>query len=249
MDDRGFSREDGRMFGVGEPDSTGSPMIPPPDVKICGLTRRGDAEMAVDEGASYLGIVLVPGTPRALSASEGRKVVSELDVPVVAVMADPSIEEAVASANGLRASVIQLHGDEDPRLIRTLREEGPWNIWKALRVKDVGTLAGEIARFSPFVDGILLDSWHPRRRGGTGKRFSWADAEAVRSEFPLELRLIAAGGLNPDNVQEAVRRLTPHVVDVSSGVEDTPGIKSRERVAAFIRAVAGTGLERKAADE
>lgn len=223
--------------------SAGGWKFPAPAVKICGLTRREDAELAAAEGAGYLGIVLVQGTPRALSISEGRKVVSGLGVPVVGVLSNPSLGEAVTSILELGASVIQLHGEEDPGFIRTLREEGPWTIWKALRVRDAGTLSREMAPFSPFVDGILLDSWHPEKPGGTGKSFSWADVESLRNDFPTGLRLIAAGGLRPDNVQEAVRRLRPHVVDVSSGVEKRPGIKSRRKVAAFIRAVAGTGKE------
>lgn len=229
--------EAGRLPGKG------GPVVLPPEVKICGLTRREDAELAAESGAGYLGVVLVQGTPRALSVSQGREVTRGLDVPVVVVMADPGLVEAMKAGAGVGASVIQLHGEETPEQVKALKDEAPWRIWKALRVKDRRTLLADVERFSGLVDGILLDSWHPIRRGGTGRTFSWADVEAVRSEFPTGLALIAAGGLTPGNVGDAIRRLRPHVVDVSSGVEERPGIKRASDVVAFIRAARGMGKE------
>lgn len=214
-----------------------------PEVKICGLTRREDAEVAAGAGADYLGVVLVPGTPRAVSVSQGREITRGLGGRVVGVMVNPSLEEAVAGAEGLKASVVQLHGDETPGFIQSLGEVGGWKIWKALRVRDPGALARQMSAFAPLVDGILLDSWHPRHRGGTGEPFSWDDVAAIRSEFPRGTALIAAGGLNPENVREAIRHLKPSVVDVSSGVEASPGIKSRDKVVAFIRAAREMGKE------
>lgn len=216
-----------------------SPEMPAPGVKVCGLTRRDDARRAAEAGADYLGVILVPGTPRAVSGSQGRAVVEGLGVPVVGVVADLSPARTGDQARELGAGVVQLHGREDPEFVRALRDEGPWEIWKALRVRDTQALLSELCRFAPLVDGILLDSWHPLRRGGTGTPFSWADVARIRDAFPNEAALVAAGGLNPGNVAEAIRHLRPHVVDVSSGVEESPGIKSHEKIVAFIQAAKG----------
>lgn len=217
------------------------PTVSPPRVKICGLTRRADAAFAAQAGADYLGVILVPGTPRAVSVSQGRELTRGLGVEVVGVLANPALEDAAAWALELGASVVQLHGEESPEFIRRLRQEGSWKIWKAVRVRDPRTLSEDLSVFSPLVDGILLDSWHPRRRGGTGRPFSWEEVEVMRDGFPEGIDLIAAGGLRPENVQEAVRRLRPRVVDVSSGVEEAPGIKDPERVAAFLKAAGKPG--------
>lgn len=219
-------------------------------MKICGLTRREDARRAAEAGADYLGVILVPGTPRAVSGSQGRAVAEGLGVPVVGVTADPSPARTAEQARELGAAVVQLHGDEDPDFARALRDEGPWTIWKAIRVRDVDALVSELLRFAPVVDGVLLDSWHPVRRGGTGRPFSWTDVARIRDAFPSGVSLIAAGGLNPENVQEAIRHLRPHVVDVSSGVEEGPGIKSHDKIMAFIRAAGGTeGVARETGKE
>ncbi len=210
-------------------------LIVPPAIKICGLKRRGDAEMVVREGADFLGVVLVPGTPRALSPEEAREVVSGLGVPVVMVVADLELARIVDAAGLIGAGIIQLHGEEPPRQVAELKERGPWEVWKALRVRIGEDARRGIEAFSGVADGILLDGWHPVQKGGSGTAFSWEDVATVRGSFPEGIRLVAAGGLNPENVEEAIRRLEPHVVDVSSGVEDRAGIKSSEKVRAFIR--------------
>jgi indole-3-glycerol phosphate synthase/phosphoribosylanthranilate isomerase len=204
-------------------------------VKICGLTRREDACLAADEGADYLGVVLVPGTPRAVSVSEAKELLSGIAALKVVVMANPSLGDAVEAANALEADVIQLHGEESPEFVGALRSRGRWEIWKALSVRGVNEVQGGLAGYGSIVDGLLLDGWHPLQRGGSGTSFSWEEVGRLRDTFPEALKLIAAGGLRPDNVEEAIFRLAPHVVDVSSGVEDRPGIKDPAKIAAFIR--------------
>ncbi len=205
-----------------------------PLVKICGLTRPADARRAAAAGAEFLGVVLVAGTPRALTPEQARRVVVGLGPSVVAVVADLEIARIVEAARHIGASVLQLHGEESPADVARLREQGPWEIWKALSVRGVEEVLRGVDAYSEVVDGILLDGWHPRRRGGSGATFSWKDVAEVRGRFPGALRLVVAGGLNPGNVEEAVRVLKPHVVDVSSGVEKAPGIKSAERISEFI---------------
>jgi phosphoribosylanthranilate isomerase len=206
-----------------------------PAIKICGLTRPEDASAAAEAGADFLGVVLVPGTPRAVTPEQARGVVGGLAVPPVAVMADEPPGEAERIAVTVGATIIQLHGDESPEYAWDLGERGPWKIWKALRVKDIEDVLLGIATYGSSVDGLLLDGWHPRHRGGSGLPFDWRAVEEIRGSFPEGLQFIAAGGLRPENVEEAVRRMAPHVLDVSSGVEVRPGVKSRKKIRAFIR--------------
>ena len=206
---------------------------PPPAVKVCGLTRRQDALFAAEAGAAYLGVVLVPGTPRALSVAEARALLDGIGVRKVVVMVNPTVDEALHAAATVGADVIQLHGEETPEFMGRLGARGPWEIWKALRVSGASAVLEGLDRFGSAAQGILLDGWHPRDRGGSGTAFSWEEVEGIRGLFPAGLRLIAAGGLNPENVHEAILRLAPHVVDVSSGVEAGPGIKDSGKIQAL----------------
>jgi len=227
-----------------------------PAIKICGLTRRADAHLAVEAGADYLGVVLVQGTPRALSVLEARVILSGLAAKIVVVMANPSLGDVVGAAEALEADVIQLHGEEGPEFVDALRREGPWEIWKALRVRGVREVQDGLDAFGSRVDGILLDGWHAHQRGGSGTPFSWEEVAGVRDTLPGALKLISAGGLKPENVEEAILYLAPHVVDVSSGIETRPGIKDPAKIAAFIRNVrrarkdqARKGQDRKGQDK
>ncbi len=206
-------------------------------VKICGLTRRADALQAAGAGADYLGVVLVPNTPRAGTPEEARALLDGIQVPSVMVVADLAVSELISTAEVVGASVIQLHGGEPPELVTALREAGPWKVWKSLRVRGRADVMKGLELFGGVADGLLLDGWHPEKTGGTGTPFSWEEVAEVRDAVPPGLLLVAAGGLRPDNVREAVIRLRPHVVDVSSGVEERPGIKNRSRVEAFIQSV------------
>lgn len=214
-----------------------------PEIKICGLKRPEDARTAALAGADYLGVVLIPGSPRALTPTDARGVVAGSAIPIVVVLADEPPDRAARAAETVGASIIQLHGQEPPDYASRLTALGPWSVWKAVRVRKIRDVLEGVAEYQDAVDGLLLDGWHPRQRGGTGVAFDWAAVEGIRGSFPTGLRLIAAGGLNPGNVGEAVRRLAPHVLDVSSGVEERLGVKNPDQIAAFIRNArrAGTG--------
>jgi phosphoribosylanthranilate isomerase len=207
-----------------------------PRIKICGLTRREDAVHAARAGADFLGVVLVSGSPRALKPHEAVKVVSGLGVPIVIVTADMGPSAVTAAAEPIGASVVQLHGEETPEEAADLGGRGPWSVWKALQVKDSEDVIRTVERYRGHVDGVLLDGWHPNRKGGTGASFSWSEVARKRDRLPDDLLLVVAGGLTPGNVEEAIRHLRPHVVDVSSGVEVSPGIKNPELMAAFVHA-------------
>jgi len=208
-------------------------------VKVCGLTRTGDAIHAARAGADFLGVVLVPNTPRFQTPEQAKLTLNGIRLPTVVVMADLGRFDAVQAAEIVGADVIQLHGEEPPELVAELRQDGPWEVWKALRLRNASELRVGLARYGPVVDGLVLDGWHPEKRGGTGVAFSWEEVAEVRGEVPEGLLLVIAGGLTAENVCEAVVRLRPDVVDVSSGVEERPGIKDQRMVETFIRNVRG----------
>lgn len=212
-----------------------------PLVKICGLTRTEDARAAADAGAAYLGVVVVPDTPRAVSPADARRIAGDGDGIMVLVSADRPPERLARDADEAGARILQLHGSESPDDVRRLREAGGWGIWKSVRVREGRDVEEAIERYGELVDALHLDAWHPDRLGGTGERFSWEEVRALRSRVPEGTGLVAAGGLTPENVAEAVEILDPDVVDVSSGVEQEPGVKDPRRIRAFVRAVRAKG--------
>jgi phosphoribosylanthranilate isomerase len=212
-----------------------------PAVKICGVTRAEDARAAYEAGAAYIGTVLVPSTPRAIDAPRARAVMEGVPLPLVVVVCDLSAAQAAAAARESGASVIQLHGDEPPHVLDALRDEGEWTLWKALRIRETDELRPALERYAGRADGILVEGWHPRFRGGAGAGFDWGAVAAVRDEIPEGVNFIAAGGLTPGNVAEAVDLLRPDTVDTSSGVELSPGIKDPARIRAFILAARTPG--------
>ena len=213
----------------------------PPSVKICGLTRPEDARLAEESGASHVGAVLVPGSPREITASRASELARTVSVPLVIVTADLGSEDAAVAAERAGAGAIQLHGDEPPDQLRELRRKGPWELWKAVRVRSRDDILRAMEEYGSLVDVLLLDGWKKGELGGTGTVFPWTAMDSVREAAPLSLRIGVAGGLSPANVSEAVRRLDPDLVDVSSGVEVGPGIKDPEKVREFVRRARVTG--------
>lgn len=207
----------------------------PVRAKICGLTRIEDAGLAGRAGADYVGAILTRGFARSVTPDFASRLKAESGRPLVAVTVDEPLDDLVGIGEVSGASVLQLHGDEPPELLEALRSHGQWELWKALRVRTADEVEAALARFGGVADGLLIDGWHPELRGGSGARFPWDLVAPLRGRFPADLRFIAAGGLQPENVAEAVARLRPHVVDVSSGVEISRGIKDAARVRAFIR--------------
>lgn len=203
--------------------------------KICGITRVEDAGLAGRAGADFVGAILTEGYRRSVAPEFAARYPEESGCRLVGVTVDEPVDRLVDLAERAGVSVLQLHGDEEPGLLTTLRARGGWELWKAVRVRSAEAVLSALDRYAGVADGVLLDGWHPEHRGGSGVRFPWDLIEPVRDRFPAGVRFIAAGGLQPDNVAEAVRRLRPDVVDVSSGVEITHGIKDAARVRAFIR--------------
>jgi phosphoribosylanthranilate isomerase len=219
-------------------------MVSEPTVKVCGLTQREDARHAAGAGADFLGVILSPGFPRSVAATTARGFTGPQGPPLVAVLVNETVAGAASAADAAGASVIQLSGDESPGMLDDLRASGEWKVWKAVRPRSVDELRRAVARYAGHVDALHLDGWHPTARGGTGTRVSWDLVESMHDELPPGTVLVLAGGLTPENVGEAVRRLRPDVVDVSSGVEAEVGRKDPARVERFIQAARGAPAAR-----
>lgn len=211
---------------------------PRPGVKICGITRPEDAVLVTEAGADFMGLILSPGFSRSLTAGEAERVASAGGAKTVGVMVDPEPGWAIETAARVGLDVVQLHGDESPQVAEAIRRGGEWSVWKVFPLEDRHDLEA-LESFAGVVDGVHLDTRRPDLRpgGGTGQTFRWEGvSDEVRRRMP-GLLFIAAGGLDGDNVCEAVDALAPDVVDTSSGVESAPGEKDARRVSTFIQAV------------
>lgn len=199
-------------------------------IKICGITNEDDALAAVKAGADALGFVLWPQSKRFVPVEMAARIAELVPrhMQRVAVLVNPSREEVERLLAAGAFDTLQLHGDETPEFCAQWK--GRAKVWKAFRVADAASLAS-LAGYS-VVDAVLLDSYSPTSRGGTGQTFDWLLArEAKKFGRPV----ILSGGLTPANVREAVVAARPDGVDVSSGVELSPGRKEHERIREFIR--------------
>ena len=205
--------------------------------KICGITRSEDGSNAARAGADAIGLVFYPKSPRNVGLQQAQAIARALPpfVSTVALFVNPSEAEVAAVLQTVRPDVLQFHGEEPPAFCRSFGV--PY--LKAFRVRPGGDLLQSAAPYDD-AQGWLLDAWSAAAHGGTGERFDW---DLIPPDLPCPL--ILAGGLTPDNVAEAVRRVRPWAVDVSSGVEagGVQGIKDAAKVAAFIKEVANVDLQ------
>jgi phosphoribosylanthranilate isomerase len=197
-------------------------------VKICGITRPQDAELAAGLGASALGLVFWPNSPRCVSAEAATTIAANVpaDVLKVGVFVDQPVEEVARIMDEVGLDVAQLHGHESPEYCRELKR----TIFKSVAITNNGST--NIDDFDPDVV-LLVDAHDPVRFGGTGKTVNWDSAR----EIAATRRTILAGGLNAANIKLAVRSVRPYGVDVSSGVESSPGIKDPNRLRTFFEAL------------
>ena len=197
-------------------------------VKICGLTRPEDAALAAKLGAWALGVIFAPESPRRVSVERAAEVLAAAPAGVerigVFVNADAVDIAAAVEACGLTA--VQLHGDESPEECQEIQRRSGVSVIKALAVSGPESLE-RVVQFD--TDYILLDTYHPERRGGTGEVFDWSLPAALDEGFRSG-RLILAGGLNPENILAAIEAAAPFAVDVSSGIETAPGIKDNQQL-------------------
>jgi phosphoribosylanthranilate isomerase len=199
------------------------PNLPPTLVKICGICDLAAARAAADAGADLLGFHFCDSI-RRISPEDAHAIAAGLDrrPPLVGVFIDQPEEEVAQIAGYVGLDFVQLHGSEKPGF------RSPRPVIKVLKVRD-----GAIPDAAQWADPVLLDSWSADQRGGTGLTWDWDLAR----ELVARRRVIVAGGLNPANVGQVVRRLRPYGVDVSSGVEAEPRTKDPDRMIAFVQAV------------
>ena len=198
-------------------------------VKICGITNLEDALDAIALGADALGFVFYARSPRRVTPEQAAAIITRLPpfVAKVGVFVDEKLDRVQGIMNLCSLDYAQLHGSESPEYCKAL---GQQRAIKAFRVKD----GINLEQFSAYkVSAILLDSYNPNMFGGTGRAFNWELAARVaRSNC-----VILSGGLTPQNVAEAINKVNPYAVDVSSGVEASPGKKDYAKLKAFIQAV------------
>jgi phosphoribosylanthranilate isomerase len=203
-------------------------------VKICGITRPEDAELAASLGAWAIGFNFWPGSKRCVDPAVAAGIARELrrKVEPVGVFVNPTLDEVVRIAEGVGLTHVQLHGDEGPSFCTAVAERTGARVIKALRVGS-GADIRDAERF--HTDFHMLDAAAGSAYGGTGRTFDWALVAQRRSKVPL----ILSGGLTPENVAEGIAAVHPWGVDVASGVESAPGIKDPAKVEAFIAAASG----------
>jgi len=209
-----------------------------PEVKICGLTRPDDAAVAAAAGAAFLGVIFAE-SKRRVAADRAREILDAAAGPRrVGVFGSSNAAEILEFATTARLDVLQLHGRMAPDEASRLRERFHGKIWGVVRVSSSGVSEEEWVEWES-ADAIVVDTWRKETLGGSGVRFDWSSAArqlgALRGARPLVL----AGGLTPENVASGIAALNPDIVDVSSGVEQSPGVKDPARVAAFVRAAKG----------
>ncbi|UCC56598.1 MAG: phosphoribosylanthranilate isomerase [Gammaproteobacteria bacterium] len=204
-------------------------------VKICGITRPEDGRCAVENGVDAIGLVFFPESPRCITADSATEITGALDpfVTVVGLFVNASQAEIKGVLGQVPLDLLQFHGQESNEdcigyglpFIKSIAMEPGVDIAKAMAAY-------------PDARGFLLDAWQPQIHGGGGEAFDW---QQIPRELPSPF--ILAGGLTPENVGTAIRRVRPYAVDVSSGVESAPGIKSAVKITAFMNGVRNSGTD------
>jgi phosphoribosylanthranilate isomerase len=201
-------------------------------VKICGITNKEDALFAAECGAAALGFIFYPASPRYIKPEDARKIISDLpgEVIKVCIFVNEKAEEIKKTVKYCSIDMIQLHGDESSEYCRQFPAS---IIIKAVELKNVDDLKHAL---SYNVAAILVDSRHAGLYGGTGKKANWDLATALRNKKPL----ILSGGLNQENILEALRTVRPAAVDINSGVEIWPGRKDHEKLSRIFNIIGAT---------
>lgn len=198
-------------------------------VKICGITIPEQGVAIAQMGATALGFICVPTSPRYVTPSQINAVVKELKVKVdrIGVFANATVEEICQTVAEGALNGVQLHGDETEKFCHQLRQRLPEvEIIKALRVRSIAAL-NQVEIYTPWVDTLLLDAYHPQILGGTGTTLDWSSLQQFHPCCPWLL----AGGLTADNILDALSQVQPSGIDLSSGLERSPGDKDLDKVA------------------
>lgn len=199
-------------------------------IKICGITRLKDAQKASILGADFLGFIFYKPSPRYIIQSEAKKIISLLPVTVskVAVFVNEDIKKVIMIAKQFKFDYVQLHGQESPAYINAIKRERI-KVIKSFPLKEKSDLNKIINSHS---DLVLVDNKTKKLPGGSGEKFNWA------IKIPATVNnLILSGGLNKDNITEGIKRFNPLVVDINSGIESKPGIKSEKKMSEIFKKI------------
>ena len=203
-------------------------------VKICGITRIQDIKSVVDAGADAIGFVFFPPSPRSVSVELAQELVKHVPayVQTVGLFVNASSDEILEVLKTVSLDVIQFHGDETPEQCQKIAKLTGRRWYKAIQVKPDLDVISTIKQYQQVgASAMLLDAWHPELKGGTGHSFDW-------SQFPqLDIPLILAGGLKPENIENAIKTTKAYAVDVSGGVESAKGIKDQQLIEQFMQGV------------
>lgn len=197
-------------------------------IKICGITNIKDAQAAAEFGTDALGFIFYKESKRYVDPEVAKSIISSLPpfITTVGVFVNQELDEISQIKETTGIQVAQLHGDETPEFVSSI----PFNSIKVIRVKDKSDL-DKVAQYS--AQAILFDTYSDKEYGGTGESFDWE----ILNDLSSTKKIILSGGLNSENILEAVKIVRPYAVDVSSGVEDTPGRKDHTKIKKFIEAI------------
>ncbi|MDZ7956988.1 MAG: phosphoribosylanthranilate isomerase [Aulosira sp. DedQUE10] len=214
-------------------------------VKICGITQPQQSVAIASLGATALGFICVPSSPRYVDIRQIRAAVAPLptNIDKIGVFANTSITEIYQTVVESGLTSVQLHGNESPEFCSQLRQVLPEvEIIKALRIRSYEHLQ-QVAEYTKYIDTLLLDAYHPQHLGGTGQTLDWSMLQQFSPSCPWFL----AGGLTPDNILDALSLVKPNGIDLSSGVERKPGDKDLHQVAKlFVQLATGQKLKDEA---
>ncbi len=203
-------------------------------IKICGLSTEAAIDAAINAGATHMGLVHFEKSPRHVTLERAaelrRHAGTRLRVALLLVNADPKLTGK--AIGDVRPDIVQFHGSETPDWLKLVKDNVGIEIWKALGVRDKPTLA-KSQRYVGIVDRLLFDAPARKLPGGTGTSFDWS----LLAEHDHQVEWGLAGGLDPENVGDALQLTRAPLVDVSTGVESAPGVKDVDRIAAFCQAV------------
>jgi len=200
--------------------------------KICGLTNQESANVAFEQGAIYGGLIFYSKSPRYVDLYQAKKIIDSVKLEYVGVFVNEPERQLIDIASQLKLNVIQLHGNENDEYIKTIKQALPQcEIWKAISIKN-DALGSECSNMNnQNVDHYLLDSYDERLIGGSGKVFDWSKLTTIDTKD-----IILAGGINVNNIEQA-NRLNTFALDINSGVEDSPGLKNKNKIAEIFRAL------------
>ena len=202
--------------------------------KICGITRIEDIHSAVNAGVDAIGLVFYAPSPRSVTIQQAQELAKHIPayVQIVGLFVNATLYEIAQVLEEVPLDMLQFHGDETAEQCQQIAAQTKRRWYKAIQVKPELDVINTIKSYQHAgASAVLLDAWHPELKGGTGHQFDW-------SQFPtLNVPLILAGGLKPENIEDAIKTTRAYAVDVSGGVESAKGIKDQQLIEHFMQGV------------